>query len=117
MLAEECVQALQTYIQENRYNDLFAALSAVGDLPVPVIWKFPQLINVVAKAPLTDELDAVRVGEFFLMLIEGNGLAGRKEDLRLVIERARFGLSLGHHGGRRDFMKVVDWAEDNGFDF
>ncbi|MBK8890566.1 MAG: hypothetical protein IPN75_09285 [Dechloromonas sp.] len=116
MLAEKCVQALQAYIQENRYGHLFAALSAVAFLPVNVIWKNPQLINVVASAPLTEELDAERVGDFFLQLIEGNGLARRKEYLKLVIDRARFALSLGHQGGRVQFMKVIDWAEDHGFD-
>lgn len=115
-LAEKCVHSLQQYIHENRYSDLFWALSAVTELPNRVIWKSSQLVVTVATAPLAEELDAVRVGEFFLKLTESNELAKREELLKLVVERAKFALSLEHHGGRRDFMKVVDWAEDNGLE-
>lgn len=115
-LAEKCVQSLQQYIHEDKYSDLFWVLSAVAELPNRVIWRNAQLVATVASAPLAEELDAVRVSEFFLKLTEGNELAKRKELSKLVVERAKFALSLEHHGGRRDFMKVVDWAEDNGLE-
>lgn len=117
MLADKCVHALQAYIQVNTYRDLFHALSAVAELPISVIREHPTLISTVASVPLADKFDAARVGEFFLKLTEGTDLTKNKDDLKLVIERAKFGLSLEHHGGRSEFMKVVDWAEDNGFEF
>lgn len=113
-LAERSLNTLALYISENRYGDesfdLFWALDVVCVLPPQLVLKCPKLLDAVLKAPLVSSSDAEVMARICLKIVESDELPRASTHLQAIIEKSKSALLTG---GRRDFMKIVDWAEDN----
>lgn len=113
-LTERSLNTLALYISENRYGDvsfnLFRALNEVRALPPQVILKSPKLLDAVLKAPFVNVFDEETVASICLKIVECDELPRASPHLQAMIEKSKSALLTG---GRRDFMKIVDWAEDN----
>lgn len=116
-LAARSLNTLAAYIRENKYanesGNMYWALDVVDDLPCQLVSKNPLLLDALVNVPLTDSTDAGVVGRILIKIVESDELPRASSHLQDIIQRSKSGLLLAHQGGRRDFMKIVDWAEDN----
>lgn len=116
-LAITSLNTLASFISENKYGedcgDALYALWAIQEMPPQLILKSPQLVWAILEAPLEHAYNANAVARILLELVESGGVSRVGSFLKDIIQKSKSSTLLAHQGGRRDFMKIVDWAEDN----
>lgn len=117
LLAITSLNTLALFVSEDKYskdsNDVAYALWAIQDMPPHLILKSPQLVGALIEAPLKYDYNASVIANIFLALVKSSQLSVDSNFLQDIIRKSKSSTLLPHQGGRRDFMKIVDWADDN----
>lgn len=89
-------------------------MQAIGnDLEPNVLAADVALLGAVLSAPVNDYMCSHTLLGILWSLVDGKSVGAEHSCVRRIIEVAGTAAKQSHGGGRRDALRIIDWAEDN----